>query len=325
VDQASISVRRPRSALVLVAAWCCLAAPSFAAAEPLELKVAYTRAAVPSTVDGRDIEASLAVWRDEVARQVVGRYVPRLTALPAMAPADLVRRLRDGGYHAVGMTTIEYFLARDAIELTPSHVADLSTGKPDVELLLLARRDVADLPDLAGLEVRLPPSGAGAAAMLWLDGLLGRRVSKRAVDFFGRMGSPETADRAILDAFFNERVCCVVRRDVYDLMVEMNPAVARQLRILATSPSVCTGLVCYVGRLDDRVRAMAEDFVGNLSDGMQRQQMALLFKMQRMRRAEPAHIATMQRLFDEAVALWPKTREELYRTPPVLQARKPWG
>lgn len=107
------------------------------------------------------------------------------------------------------------------------------------EFVLIVHRtsSIERLSDLRGRKMGLHMSRRTALAPLWLETLLAREGLGPSAEFFGQIVSPIKITKAVLPVFFRQMDTCLVTRNGFDTMVELNPQVGQELKTLAVSPA----------------------------------------------------------------------------------------
>jgi phosphonate transport system substrate-binding protein len=104
--------------------------------------------------------------------------------------------------------------------------------------VLLVHRDsgIQRLGDLKGKTLNLLQHARACLGSAWLDTLLARENLDPAADFFGKIVPVLKTGKAVLPVFFHQVDACLVTRNGYETMIELNPQTGQHLKALATSP-----------------------------------------------------------------------------------------
>lgn len=169
--------------------------------------------------------------------------------------AELSELLRSGQVDLVCALTPE-FLELDQHLVTGPFMLSVVNGADYVEFVLLvhAQSSAHTLADLKGVHVLVLDGPLGALAGFWLEGLLGQKALEPPETFFGSVTRPFKISRAVLPVFFHQGDACVVDRQGFTLMGELNPQVTNQLRVLATSPQLVPSVTCFRAGLDPALK-----------------------------------------------------------------------
>ena len=111
-------------------------------------------------------------------------------------------------------------------------------------LLVSPDRGTTSLAQLSGKSLVLEKGGKGRVPGMWLDVLLLRAGLTPSEVFFKSTRQVTSTSRAVLPVFFGQADACVVSREGFDTMVELNPQLGAKLSVLAVSPGFLRGVVC---------------------------------------------------------------------------------
>jgi ABC-type phosphate/phosphonate transport system substrate-binding protein len=101
------------------------------------------------------------------------------------------------------------------------------------------------LADLGGRSLLIQDHSRACLAPFWLDTLLLRQGLKPAAQLADRIKRPGKLAQVVLPVFFRQVDACVVARSGFNAMVDLNPQVGRQLKIIAASPAVVPTVLCF--------------------------------------------------------------------------------
>jgi phosphonate transport system substrate-binding protein len=132
-----------------------------------------------------------------------------------------------------------------------------------VEYLLLVRRDhpATQPADLRGASLVMLTTPSASVAPVWLETLLLEARAGTIDSVFGRVTRTTRISQVILPVFFRKADACVVTRDAFQTMVELNPQLGRELKVLARSPDLVAAFTCFPGEMHS---PYAEKLLANL-------------------------------------------------------------
>lgn len=196
-------------------------------------------------VNENDAKAALRNWMQTLAdhaQVAVDPDVPTLSGAEA-----LTRAFRDKQIDCATLTTKNLLTVEREVSLT-NLLAERGAEAGDVYLLLVHEASgITNIADLKGRELLVSETMRMSLALPWLDVILMRQGLYRASDHFGAFTRAKKLAKIILPVFFRTSDVCLVPRRGFESMVELNPQVGKQLRILAQSPHYVGGLVCFRG------------------------------------------------------------------------------
>jgi ABC-type phosphate/phosphonate transport system substrate-binding protein len=237
-------------AFVRLAILCAIGSPPDRshAAEPAadHIRIAFSRALF-TEINENDAKASVKAWGLTVAKD---RGIPAepessiLKGIPALQQA-----LRDKAVDAVGITSLEYATLSQDVAFAHIFVT-YSAGRTTEQYVLLAHQasTINNLADLRGRSLAFQTNPRSCLAQPWLDTLLVQQGLKPAAEFTGKITSVAKLPQVVLPVFFRQCDACVVTRTGFETMAELNPQVAKQLKVIATSPTLVPTIFCF--RLD---------------------------------------------------------------------------
>ncbi len=241
---------------------CCAMPLGFAwAAEksPAPFRIGFT-SAMFTNVNENDVRAAIRIWGAQIGK---ARNIP-------VDPDPLLFRniegmllaLEQGRVDAVGMLTLEYHRLRRDMDFSPIYLNHHHTEGWTEEYLVLAHRDgpVKSLADLGGRRLTVHDNPRASLAPLWLDTLLHNQGYPTSIRFAARVETNTKLSQVILPVFFQQMDACLVTRNGFATMSELNPQLARQLVVLAGSPAVIPTLFAF--RSDDHSPYKADVIAG---------------------------------------------------------------
>jgi ABC-type phosphate/phosphonate transport system substrate-binding protein len=188
-------------------------------------------------VNENDAKASMKVLAQTMGTE---RGIPVDSTIELYTGPEAIKKaLQSELTDAITLPTSEYWLIRHDAPFG-SLILGVKDGKSTEEYLLLVHRDsgIEKLGDLRGKSVIFFKSPRTSIAAQWAETLLLQGGLGRASTFWRQITSEAKLSRAVLPLFFRQVDACITTRDGYALMVDLNPQVGRQLKILATSPTV---------------------------------------------------------------------------------------
>jgi ABC-type phosphate/phosphonate transport system substrate-binding protein len=151
--------------------------------------------------------------------------------------ADIEKAIQGGQIDVITAATDDFVVLEKAVPLN-GYFTSTYSGKITEDYVLVVDRDQAarDLKDLRGHDLLLLDHHRMTLAPLWLDTELLRRKLPTSARFFGKITHVTKPDQAILPVFFRRSAAALVTRAQFNTAAELNPQLAKQLRILAFSP-----------------------------------------------------------------------------------------
>jgi len=198
------------------------------------LSIGFTKAMFAG-VNESDAKASIRALATTISRE---------RGLPADPEPHLFRNYREAGdafvhqtANMIGLTTAEYASLRERIGVA-GFVFSVVDGDPsDVYVVLVSASDSATkLADLRGRDLAVLTGPRMSVATEWLDLELARAGEPPPNRFFRRQITAPKPAKAILPVFFKQVAACLVTKQAFDTMAELNPQIRAQIRVVVASP-----------------------------------------------------------------------------------------
>ena len=191
-----------------------------------------------------DVQAAMKVWMKTFAREKNLDVDPDTVVFDSLS--DMADALRLKQLDVVTASTDE-FLVLEKVAALPRVYAARVNGKVTEQYVLLVRDDGAfkGLGGLRGQPLVVLDSPRTTLAPIWLDTKLMRDKLPVGARFFGKVSHAGKLNLAILPVFFKQAGAALVTRAGFETAVELNPQLAKELRILAGSPDLIPSLTAY--------------------------------------------------------------------------------
>lgn len=220
--------------------------------ERTEIRFAFARSMFVG-VNENDARAAMKVYAQTIGEQN-GIYVttePRLLE-DTNAVAEAVRQKLA---EVFAVTTTEFLALENHCLEGPLIVARVGNTLTE-EYLLLARADRPwrEVEDLKGVSLNVASDVRSCLVSAWLEVLCRERGLDPADRVFGKTTSSTKTTHVVLPVFFGKTDACVVTRNSWKVMCEMNPQLEKQLRIVAASPPLVPALTCFRTGLSENLK-----------------------------------------------------------------------
>lgn len=195
-------------------------------------------------VNEQDVRAALRVWIKTLVQErgISVDPNPQIYATSEDAAAAARRNQIDG----IALTTPEYYHLTKEVKFDRFAVG-IRHGQAGDEYVLLVREDsgLQEIEQLQGCSLNVLQNPRTSLSMTWLDTLLLQRRLKPAMDTCSHVNFFTKASRTCLPVFFRQADACLLTRDNFDTMGELNPQLGKQLRILASSPRLVADVFAF--------------------------------------------------------------------------------
>lgn len=298
---------RLRSLVRWLTLWGLAVAPAIGADDAPEsdsIRPGFTYAMFYS-VNENDAKAAMRSMAAEFARQsgLKGEPDPHLYDT-YLAMAEGIRQ-REVNY--VGITTEEYNVLRHLVAFD-RFLCAINDGEVNETYLVLTHRSMAyaSLSELKDRHLIVAPGPRLSLAPLWLDVELTHQGHAAANDFFQSVTEATKPAKAVLAVFFRQADACLVTRRMFQTMVELNPQLATELRITATSPGYVPNVFAFSAQFpaDLKERSIRE-FV-RMHESVAGQQILTIFQTRQTGELSPAALEPSLALIEEHTKICPQ-------------------
>lgn len=202
-------------------------------AESVPVRIAYTEEIIRNTPES-DFKAAIKVWSEALAEEMSVRAHAEVQVAPGAS--ELARLVEARRIDFGCATTPEFLEIESRLDVDPIFsVARGGISTVDYVVLVRQESGYEQLSGLRGADVKLLASPHCSLALPWVEVLLARQGVSSAEAFFGRLSRAAKLPAVVLPVFFKQADACIVTRDGYQTMVDLNPQVGRELRVLAAS------------------------------------------------------------------------------------------
>jgi len=287
------------------------AADSASAMEPVSLNVGFIRTCFLN-VNQAEAEAAFKVLAATVGRQR-GYEVTAHTQI-FETPGEIESAIKNGAINLAIVDSWKYLAMEMGASMKPRFVTS-EQGQVGKKYLLLTRRgsglnSLADLQGKELLELEVANSNAGRA---WLDTLLLQNHCGDPTNFFGGINFASKPALVVLPVFFGKKPACLIDHFSFNLMSELNPQVAKEIQVVATSEAFVDNVVCMsdTGWPSEKVKTDLLEILADLQNEPAGQQILTLFKVGPMIPFDEKQLDTVREL---------RARQEALRKSPQNQS-----
>lgn len=203
-----------------------------------------------SNVDYNDAKAAIKVYIEELQKALLSGYGMK----PVMFDntEDLLRTYKKYNLADITLNTVDFLKYRKKLSLYPILVSSGRTS-PLEEYYLLVRKDknIYRLQDLADKKLGILSKGNNPLPYMWLDVVLNKNKIYSRNKFFEKIIQGKTESQLIMSVFFNQLSACIVSKTSFETIIELNPQIEKQLKILKTSPAFLLTVSSFTKNFQD--------------------------------------------------------------------------
>jgi len=138
----------------------------------------------------------------------------------------------------------------------------------------------------------------------YLDYLVKKQSKQNSTQFFKRLNYTKTASKAVLDVYFGKSDVCIVPEHIYNLTIDLNPAIKQELAIIHQSNEQFLPVLFFnFKRNDSLVNSIVNNNISNISNTVRGQQILEMFNIEEVKRTTPHQLQPMRTLFNNYQAL----------------------
>ncbi|HUA62229.1 MAG TPA: PhnD/SsuA/transferrin family substrate-binding protein [Verrucomicrobiae bacterium] len=290
---ARISRRRALMSMLAAAGGFC---PAAADTNP-PVRFAISESLV-SDVNINDARAAMLVW---VKRMMVDlNVVVELTPRVFDTTEEVIRKARAGLFDSVALNMPEYHQICEFLD--PSQILTEGGDLGTEQYFLLCRRnnDFKQLKDLRGRRLCISNEHRMCMAPPWLSTILDEAHLGSAEQFFGSVTQETKLARVVLPVFFGQSDAAIASRRGFDAMCELNPQVARDLVIVASSPPMVVSLYVFHRNYHSSSRQQFVRAISQVRTSPAGRQMATLFQFDSLAVKDASSLTTALAVLDKA-------------------------
>lgn len=263
------------------------------AGQRADFVIAYLEKSFPD-IDPKDATAALAVWVGEFGRElgysVESRLYPNAEAV--------IRNVQNGGVDFVVLSSIEYLRVRKKVEGDLA-VAAVRGGKTSRRYLLVvsAKRGLSRPGDLKGKKLLLVKGDEFGS--MFLDTVLLQQRKGEAQGFFSSIEEKARVSQVVLPVYFGSADACIVNDVSFKTITEMNPQLARELKVIASSPELTDYIAFFRKATQENLKRTAVRVCMTLKERQRGRQVLMLFKMEGLAPIKETDLTTVRDLVSE--------------------------
>ncbi|HVU34370.1 MAG TPA: PhnD/SsuA/transferrin family substrate-binding protein [Opitutaceae bacterium] len=273
------------------------------------IRLGLTAAMLPD-LNENDARASIKALATATARERGLAADPEPHVYDGTAAATV--GLQRGATNAIGLTTAEYWLIRREIRFDGFLISTLAHDPMERYVVLVpAASPAMALTDLQGHDLTMLRGPQMSLARVWLDVELAGGGHPTSVGYFGRITESGRPSRVVLPLFFGQGDACVVNQRALDTLIELNPQVAKKIRVVATSPPFVPSMFALTRTLSPEFRDRALRELGALDNSIVGQQVLTIFRTQHIAPYPETVLDSALELLDRHARLCPAANAAL--------------
>jgi ABC-type phosphate/phosphonate transport system substrate-binding protein len=249
-------------------------------------------------VDKSDVQVALDLWTRELVK------LTPLKAEPVALIFDNLTKMAEALHRQevdfVAMPFLDYLKIRQGLNLEPV-LMGTKNGRVGEEYALIVHRSApwTEVKQLRGKKLLVQEvSGASATSLLWLDTVLLHQGLPVSTTFFHPLSLVNKPSQAILPIFFKQADVCLVPLWAYDTMVELNPQVGAETKIITRSPTLPRGALFMQKGISAQKQTVIESAL-KVGSTAKSKQLLTLFNSENLVRYQPKYLESIVALYKD--------------------------
>ena len=258
-----------------------------------DLVLAYSLKGL-ADVDVRDATAALKIYTTELANSV-GRTVDSYLYDDL---ETVIGDIRKGKADLIALSAMEYLRIKGRTEFELA-LCNVKGGKKSFKYLLLTHwnRGYAKIGDLKNRKVLLPRGDD--AAKLYLHFLLLKNKFGEMQGFFSSVEEKSKTSQVVLPVFFGQADACITTDVAFKTMLEMNPQLGKDLKVIASSAELTTSITVFRKALASDIKEKTLAVGRSLKNNVRGRQVLMLFKIEDLVPVNDSDLESLKDLVDE--------------------------
>lgn len=283
--------------LLLLCAIFCAVCQAQQGSETTTIRVGYA----PSFFlrkDIHDANVAIEVWFNTVSRIELPSL---LTEVDIFEDFDaLENALNAGKIDVAGFLPLEYLRIKNKSSLGAGLVGAKENGGVYETYVLLARRQsgTTDLKQFRGKQMVVSVGNQGNLPTVWLNTLLLKNGLPEADTFFSQVKMLDEVFGAIRQVLMGQAAMCILTQESFDTVVELNPQLKGDLRVVATSPEFCRGFALFRDGFDEQVQVILQETLLALHTDPKGAQIMNFFRVEKLLAFEQDYLNSVIALMD---------------------------
>jgi ABC-type phosphate/phosphonate transport system substrate-binding protein len=275
--------------------------------EPFSPRIGYSASAFVD-VDMNDAQALTSKLSAFLVRKKGGTAETKIYA----TLNDLDRDLKSKKIDLIVLVANEFVELKNRAFLEPLFVS-VRENEPYERLVLLVRKD-GDVRTNSDLRNKIFVRHRGqhsAVHRIWLETLVMREGLPNAKRFFKSVKEVMKPSQAVMSVFFKKADACIVTRNTFEMMAELNPQLSRDMTALAESRPIASGVVAVRRDYNTMNREKLQDILERLHLDVQGKQLLTMFRMNRLVSFQQEYLASTEEFLWEHRKLKNQLRNEM--------------
>jgi hypothetical protein len=263
-----------------------------------------------SNLNRADVIAAMEAWMGAITKE--RKLAFKADCVFYDSPRDMENALRRSQVDIVSASTDDFLSFEKVIPLTGLVSSKVNGSITEAYVLLVhVDQSAKEFRDLSGKSILVLDNARTTLAPCWLDVELLRRKLPVATRFFGKVTYVTKPSQAILPVFFKHAEAALVTRANFNTAVELNPQLAKSVRIMALSPELIPEVSAVRANVMSEAVDLYQKEVKSVHQSAGGKQILNLFQIDSLIEIQPSDLVGTRTLLAEYARLRPRGRESL--------------
>ncbi len=244
----------------------------------------------------QDMRISLQIWGTNVAKRASDK-IEKVEAHMFEAQIDFVEALKRKEIDLMILNTLDYLELENTKLMEPFYVG-FTDEKVGQEYVLLVRNqnNIDSVHQLRNKSINIDEGIIGQLPRVWLEVSLWNEGIPDMQTFFKTINSETKTSKAVLSVFFGTVDACVTNLRAFRTLIELNPQLEKELKILKVSEPLLRGLFLFRKDLDQEIKSDIGQVLRTIHEDPDGQQILMLLKEEKLTSFKPENLATVRAL-----------------------------
>ncbi len=264
-------------------------------------------------VNRKDADVAIQMLAEQLIKELKDYQIKNII-YPDLQSA--VKDINEGQLDILTLSTLAYFKIKDNTPITPEYITS-PWDRPENEFLLLVHRDsnINSLKKKKNKRIVIKKDYSYQMVLMWLNTLLIERSLPDAATFFKTIKHTDKDSKTILPVFFKQADACIVHRQTFNTMKELNPQVGKRLMALFESPGFVMSITCHHNNMDKKIKDLINIHTESADKTPMGKQILTIFKMKNLFKYKPEYLNNVEKLITRYKSLKTAADERKVKNP----------
>ncbi len=252
------------------------------------------------TVNELDAAASLDVWSkkwlEEWNKKNNIKYLVSVHITKNISQIE--RLLNSGEITLLAVSSIDYLRFKDILKIEPLFVSGSHDSNFD-QFFIIAnpKSQIENLSNIKNKKLIIPPGVLSQISNIWLSGLTHKQFGESVENIFSKIDVSNSAIQTVLQVYFNKYDICVIDKNSFDIICDMNPNISKELIILEKSDKFPHSVMMLFNTNDSHIKKFVKENALGLENDDYGRQLLKLFKVQKIIPYKKEYMIGINKLF----------------------------